>query len=93
MKSVRTTFTAFAREVEPRLRHALVASCGTQRGMDATIDALEWAWEHWDKVGQARNPAGYLYRVARRRAVRSRPARRDSWDSSSTAFTAGATMN
>ena len=66
----RTAFTAFAHEVEPRLRYALVASCGTQRGVDATVDALEWAWEHWDKVEHAGNPAGYLYRVARRRAMR-----------------------
>ena len=66
----RATFTAFAHEVEPRLRCALVAACGTQRGVDATVDALEWAWEHWDKLEGARNPAGYLYRVARRRAFR-----------------------
>ncbi len=66
----RIAFTAFAHEVEPRLRYALVASCGTQRGVDATVDALEWAWEHWDKVEHARNPAGYLYRVARRRSLR-----------------------
>ena len=66
----RIAFTAFAHEVEPRLRYALVAACGTQRGVDATVDALEWAWEHWDKVEHAGNPAGYLYRVARRRAMR-----------------------
>ena len=66
----RTAFTAFAHEVEPRLRYALVAACGTQRGVDATVDALEWAWEHWDKIEHAGNPAGYLYRVARRRALR-----------------------
>lgn len=66
----RTAYTAFAHEVEPRLRYALVAACGTQRGVDATVDALEWAWEHWDKVESAHNPAGYLYRVARRRSLR-----------------------
>lgn len=66
----RSTFTAFARDVEPRLRFALVAACGTQRGVDATVDALEWAWEHWDRIETAHNPAGYLYRVARRRAFR-----------------------
>ena len=68
----RTAFTAFAHEVEPRLRYALVAACGTQRGVDATVDALEWAWEHWDKIEHAGNPAGYLYRVARRRSLRDR---------------------
>lgn len=66
----RIAFTTFAHEVEPRLRYALVAACGTQRGVEATIDALEWAWEHWDKIEHAGNPAGYLYRVARRRAMR-----------------------
>jgi DNA-directed RNA polymerase specialized sigma24 family protein len=40
--------------------------------VDATVDALEWAWEHWDKIEHARNPTGYLYRVARRRSFRDR---------------------
>ncbi len=68
----RTVFTSFAKTVEPRLKPALVAACGPQRGAEATVDALEWAWEHWDKIEQARNPAGYLYRIARRRAFRDR---------------------
>ena len=66
------TFTAFARDVEPKLRYALVAACGPSRGLDAAQDALVFAWEHWDKVSNAENPAGLLYRVATRRAWRRR---------------------
>ena len=68
----RDEFVGFAREGEPQLRRALVAACGTERGLDATEDALVYAWENWDKVQTARNPAGYLYRVAQRRAMRHR---------------------
>ena len=65
-------FTAFARDVEPKLRYSLVAACGPQRGLDATEDALVFAWEHWDKIQAASNPAGLLYRVGRRKASRWR---------------------
>jgi RNA polymerase sigma factor (sigma-70 family) len=65
-------FTTFARDVEPKLRYALVAACGPARGLDATQDALVFAWEHWEKVANAENPAGLLYRVATRRAWRRR---------------------
>jgi DNA-directed RNA polymerase specialized sigma24 family protein len=68
----RGEFVAFAREIEPRLRYALVAACGRERGLEATVDALEWAWEHWDKITNAANPGGYLYRVATRRTFRIR---------------------
>jgi DNA-directed RNA polymerase specialized sigma24 family protein len=66
------TFTTFARDVEPKLRYALVAACGPSRGLDATQDALVFAWEHWEKVTNSENPAGLLYRVATRRAWRRR---------------------
>lgn len=65
-------FTTFARDVEPKLRCALVAACGPDRGLEATEDALVFAWEHWDKIQTASNPAGYLYRVGRRKASRVR---------------------
>ncbi len=65
-------FTAFVREVEPRLRHALVAVFGQELGREATAEALAYGWEHWDRVGAMENPAGYLYRVGRSR----RPSRR-----------------
>ena len=63
-------FTRFAREIEPRMRYALVAALGYDRGRDAAQDALVFAWEHWDRIRATENPAGYLYRVAKRRAGR-----------------------
>ncbi len=61
-------FTEFAKDVEPRLRYALVASWGYHRGREAVQDALVYAWEHWPAIQAATNPAGYLYRIAHRRA-------------------------
>lgn len=66
----REEFTVFAKEVEPRLRYALVAAYGTEKGLEATSEALVWAWEHWDRVRETTNPAGYLYRIASRKAWR-----------------------
>jgi RNA polymerase sigma-70 factor (ECF subfamily) len=63
-------FTAFAKQAEPRLRHALAAAFGVQRGREALTDALAYAWEHWDRVEGADNPAGYVYRIACRYAMR-----------------------
>jgi RNA polymerase sigma-70 factor (ECF subfamily) len=62
------SFTAFVRETEPRLRHALVAAFGQDRGLEATANALAYAFENWDRIGRMENPAGYLYRVGRSRA-------------------------
>lgn len=56
-------FAAFVREVEPRLLQALVSAYGPRDGREATVDALSWAWEHWDRLGQIDNRLGYLYRV------------------------------
>lgn len=67
----REAFISFARRVEPRLRYALVAGCGPERGIEATAEALAYAWEHWDRISQLKNPAGYLYRIAQRRAWRN----------------------
>lgn len=56
------------------LRRALSASFGPERGRDATVDALAFAWEHWSKIREMENPVGYLYVVGRnatRRAVRT----------------------
>lgn len=65
-------FSVFFKEVEPRLRHALVAMCGPEVGREAAADALAYGWEHWDRVGVMENPAGYLYRVGRSAAKRRR---------------------
>ena len=70
-------FVEFARAAEPKLRYALVASHGAERGREAAEDALVYGWRHWERVGRMANPVGYLYRVgqraARRRRVTPRP--------------------
>jgi DNA-directed RNA polymerase specialized sigma24 family protein len=63
-------FTEFVSEAEPKLRNALCAAFGGDRGREATADALAFAWEHWDRVQAARNPMGYLWGVGRNKARR-----------------------
>lgn len=65
-------FETFASDAEPRLRVALVAALGQQRGLEATAEALAFAWEHRERLQAMDNPVGYLYRVGRSR-VRTRP--------------------
>lgn len=65
-----TRFTRFVEGNEPRLRRALCARFGTDEGREATAEALAWAWEHWERVEELQNPAGYLYRLAERRMFR-----------------------
>ncbi|MBX3284484.1 MAG: hypothetical protein KF703_03995 [Actinobacteria bacterium] len=65
-------FDRFVREVEPRLRRALVAAYGPDTGRDATVDALGWAWANWDRMEALDNPAGYLYRVGQTKAREAR---------------------
>lgn len=72
--ALQETFTAFVRETEPRLRAALVAHFGPDRGREATAEALAYGWEHWDRVRSMSNPAGYLYRVGQHTGFR-RPRR------------------
>lgn len=67
-------FRKFVEEAEPRLRRALTARFGNERGRDATAEALAWAYEHWDRVQVLSNPVGYLYRVGQSR-VRKRRVR------------------
>jgi DNA-directed RNA polymerase specialized sigma24 family protein len=63
-------FSDFVAVVEPRVRHALVALCGTEEAEDATAEGLAYAWKNWDRVRAMTNPAGYVYRVARSRTRR-----------------------
>lgn len=63
--SVQADFEAFVERVESKLRVALTAVFGQESGRDAAAAALLYGWEHWDKVSQMGNPAGYLYRVGR----------------------------
>lgn len=67
-------FALFAEEIEPRLLRSLVGTYGSEVGLEATRDALSYAWEHWDQVSAMDNPVGYLYRVGQ---TRSRAYRRD----------------
>lgn len=66
----RQAFTVFFAEAEPRLRRALVAAYGSERGREATVEALAYAWQHWPTIRAKDNPVGYLYRVGQ---SRSRP--------------------
>jgi DNA-directed RNA polymerase specialized sigma24 family protein len=61
------SFREFVARVEPKLRRALIAAYGYERGREAVAEALAYAWEHWDELQGAGNPAGYLYRVGQTR--------------------------
>lgn len=69
-------FEAFVLATEPPLRRALVAAYGYEDGREAAADALAYAWEHWARICQMPNAAGYLFRVARSSAARGRRWRR-----------------
>jgi DNA-directed RNA polymerase specialized sigma24 family protein len=62
-RAERSEFAVFVRDVEPRLLQALVAAYGPRVGREATVDALSWAWEHWDRLVPIADKVGYLYRV------------------------------
>lgn len=64
-------FTDFVGEVEPRLRIALMAALGPERGREATAEALAYGWENWKRVQGLEFPVAYLFRVGRSR-TRSR---------------------
>jgi DNA-directed RNA polymerase specialized sigma24 family protein len=57
------SFDAFVVAVEPRLRAALVARHGRDRGAIAAAEALSWAWERWDRVRELESPVPYLVKV------------------------------
>ena len=75
-ETVVDSFTEWVRETEPRLRHALTASFGSQVGTDAATDALSHAWEHWDRIRMKDNPLGYVFGVGRNKARRMARQRR-----------------
>ena len=58
-------FSAFARDVEPKVRRALVAAFGPDIGTDAAAEAMAIAWERWAVVSTRPNPAGYLWGIGR----------------------------
>lgn len=57
----RTTY--LCGRAKPSLLQALIATYGPVDGREATVDALSWAWEHWDRMAEVDHPVGYLYRV------------------------------
>ncbi|MCP4306110.1 MAG: hypothetical protein GY788_14770 [bacterium] len=65
-------FEKFVVDAGVGLQRALVAAFGPEYGAEAVADALAYGWEHWDRIGGMENPAGYLYRVGYRNAVRSK---------------------
>jgi DNA-directed RNA polymerase specialized sigma24 family protein len=72
-------FEHFVGEVEPRLRRTLVVTYGGEVGLEATADALAYAWEHWDRLASCPNPAGYLFRVGQTSARRQRRPSLTAW--------------
>jgi RNA polymerase sigma factor (sigma-70 family) len=60
-------FRLFLAWAEPRLRRALMAAYGVDRGREATAEALAAAWERWEQVRKMGNPLGYCYRVGQSR--------------------------
>lgn len=74
-KTSSVSFTEFVALYEQRLRQALTAAFGVEPGKDAAADALAYGWEHWERVSEMGNPAGYLYRVGYDRARRMKRRR------------------
>ena len=70
MTADEASFTSFVERVGRPLRQALIAVHGPDVGPDVTAEALAYAWEHWDRISQMANPAGYLYRVGQSKARR-----------------------
>jgi DNA-directed RNA polymerase specialized sigma24 family protein len=66
-------FDAFVKETQGRVRRALTPAAGTDAARTATTDALVHAWRNWERVRIMKNPAGYVYAVARSRVRRERP--------------------
>ncbi len=64
------SFTIFVDKTEPRLKRALCATYGSEAGVEATRDALVYAWQHWHRIKDMDNPMGYLYTVGRSRTRR-----------------------
>lgn len=65
-------FEGFAVVAGPRLRTALVAAYGPDVGADAAAEALAYGWEHWARLAEMENPAGYLFRVGQTAARSAR---------------------
>jgi DNA-directed RNA polymerase specialized sigma24 family protein len=60
-------FRQFVITSEPRLRMALMATYGVERGREAAAEALAACWERWEDVSKMENPIGWCYRVGQSR--------------------------
>jgi RNA polymerase sigma factor (sigma-70 family) len=56
-------FESFRRDDLARLRLALISALGVEVGGEAAADAVEYAWEHRERLADMVNPVGYLFRV------------------------------
>jgi predicted RNA polymerase sigma factor len=75
--AVAGALTAIFREEAGRLTASLIRVLGDFGAAEEVVqDALLAAWEHWPRDGVPDNPAGWLWTVARRRALDL--ARRDA---------------
>jgi len=79
-------FRQFVATSEPRLRMALMATYGTERGREATAEALAACWERWEDVRQMANPVGWCFRVGQSRTrdrltprLHFRPVNEEPW--------------
>ncbi len=79
-------FEGFLLARADRLKRALVATYGSERGAEATAEALAYAWEHRERVLAMEHPVAYLYRVGqsrtcgrKRRVVFTVPDSDDPW--------------
>jgi len=68
--SLAASFSQFVISNERHLRESLSAACGDQVGREAAAEALEYAWENWDRLRTMENPVGYLFKVGRSRGRR-----------------------
>jgi RNA polymerase sigma factor (sigma-70 family) len=63
-------FETFFQSAEPRLRRAYGGRVSPDRVGEAVGAALEFAWEHWDRVAGMEYPVAYLFRVGLSRSRR-----------------------
>jgi hypothetical protein len=54
-------FAEFFAIAEPKLRRALVAAYGVDRGREAAAEALTYAWEHWEPPAPEPQPGRSRY--------------------------------
>lgn len=66
------SFDRFVPDAERRLSFAFAAAYGPEVGVEATAEALAYAWEHWERLSGMENPLGYLFRVGQSKSRKYR---------------------